>query len=120
MSDVLQQMLEGPSLESGAFPENSRYNGIAIAHRDAGDGTTIAYLRRRFLPRPDQFVATHEHRVTEGERLDLISARELGDPEIFWRICDANGAMRPRELTETIGSRLRITLPAGVPRGPNV
>lgn len=120
MTDVLQQMLEGPSLESGAFPENSRYHGVPIAHKDAGDGTTIAHLRRRFLPSPDRFAVTHEHGVTEGERLDQISARELGDPEIFWRICDANGAMRPRELTASIGRRLRITLPEGVPKGPNV
>ena len=27
-------------------------------------------------------------------------AQYLGDPEQFWRICDANGAMRPEELTE--------------------
>jgi hypothetical protein len=34
---------------------------------------------------------------------------------LFWRICDANRAMRPGALTETIGSRLRITLPEGIP-----
>ena len=55
-----------------------------------------------------------EHMVTEGERLDNITAQYLGDPEQFWRVCDANGAMRPDELTETIGRRLRITLPEGI------
>ena len=43
----------------------------------------------------------------------------LGDPEQFWRVCDANRAMRPDELTETIGRRLRITLPEGIPGAPN-
>jgi hypothetical protein len=60
-----------------------------------------------------------EHSVAQGDRLDSISARYLGDPEQFWLICDANGAIRPEELTETIGRRLRITLPAGVPQASN-
>jgi hypothetical protein len=55
-----------------------------------------------------------EHEVTQGDRLDNITHRYLGDPEQFWRLCDANGAMRPEEL-EVPGRRLRITLPDGVP-----
>lgn len=54
-----------------------------------------------------------EHLVTEGERLDNITARYLVDPEQFWRLCDANNAMRPDELTEVIGRRLMIPLPQG-------
>ena len=57
--------------------------------------------------------------MTQGDRLDNITAQYLGDPEQFWRICDANDAMRPDELTETIGRRLRITLPEGMPGTPN-
>ena len=53
--------------------------------------------------------------VTEGDRLDNITAAHLGDPEQFWRICDANRAMRPDELTRGLGRRLRITLPDGIP-----
>ncbi|HZT57821.1 MAG TPA: LysM domain-containing protein, partial [Pyrinomonadaceae bacterium] len=59
-----------------------------------------------------------EHTVTQGERLDQIAAQYLGDPEQFWRICDANGALRPEELLET-GRRVRLTLPEGVPATPN-
>ena len=44
-----------------------------------------------------------EHTVTQGERLDNITFQYLGDPEQFWRVCDANGAVRPDELTETTG-----------------
>ena len=53
----------------------------------------------------------------QGDRLDNITAKYLGDPEQFWRMCDANGAIRPDELTETIGNTIRITLPQGIP-GP--
>jgi hypothetical protein len=50
----------------------------------------------------------------EGDRLDTIAAKYLGDPEQFWRIADANGAMRPEELTDAIGDKLHITLPQGI------
>ncbi|HHS83783.1 MAG TPA: LysM domain-containing protein [Gammaproteobacteria bacterium] len=82
---------------------------------ERNDGTAVVYLARRFVPPMENFELLQEHLVTEGERLDNIAAHYLGDPEQFWQICDANGAMRPDELTETIGRRLRITLPEGVP-----
>jgi hypothetical protein len=69
------------------------------------------------VPAPERFALLTEHVVAQGERLDNITAEHLGDPEQFWRICDANGALRPAELTEELGRRLRITLPEGVP-GP--
>lgn len=118
MSDALQQLLEGPPLESEAFPENSRYHGVRIRYKSE-DGEQIPYLSRRFLPAPGSFVVTHEHTVTAQERLDQIAASELGDPELSWRIADANNAMRPADLTESIGTRLRIPLPEGVPGGSN-
>ena len=55
-----------------------------------------------------------EHAVVQGDRLDNLAGLYLGDPALFWRLCDANRAMRPEELTETVGRQLRITLPQGV------
>ena len=49
--------------------------------------------------------------VTPDDRLDLITANTLGDPEQFWKICDANNAMNPAELTATSGQVVRIPLP---------
>jgi hypothetical protein len=60
---------------------------------------------------------TAQHTVVQGERLDHIAAARLGDPEVFWQICDANAAMQPEELTATPGRRLRITLPPPAPGG---
>lgn len=79
----------------------------------------IVFLKRRFVPQPERFVLLQEHVVKQGERLDNITAQYLDDPEQFWRICDSNRAMPPAELTETIGRRLRITLPEGIPGAPN-
>lgn len=97
------------------FPLTSRYHTTQTAQLETPDGgEPVVYLRRRFVPAPERFELLTEHNVTDGERLDNITAQYLGDPEQFWRICDANGAMRPDELTETIGRRLRITLPEGL------
>ena len=115
MSDPLQAFLQPGSLQNSLFPITSRYHGILTATLETVDGRTIVYLRRRLVPPPEQFALLQEHRVTEGDRLDNITAQYLGDPEQFWRVCDANGAMRPEELTEIIGRRVRITLPEGVP-----
>ena len=101
------------------FPPTSRYSGIEIARIEDSDGVVTVYLRRRFVPPPERFAQIGEHVVMQGERLDNITARYLDDPEQFWRICDANRAMRPDELTETLGRRLRITLPEGIPGMPD-
>lgn len=97
------------------FPPTSRYSGIAIVFLTDATGAQVPYLARRFLPPSDRFSVLRLHTVTAGERLDVIAARELGDPEAFWRICDANDAVRPDDLTATVGRQLFITLPEGIP-----
>lgn len=97
------------------FPPTSRYFGIETTTMETRNGRIHAYLRRRFVPPPERFSTLLEHVVVQGDRLDNVAARYLGDPLQFWRVCDANRAMRPEELTEEIGRRLRITLPEGVP-----
>lgn len=101
------------------FSPTSRYYGIETTTLETPEGKVIVYLRRRFVPPPERFALLHEHVVKQGERPDNITAQYLGDPEQFWRVCDGNGAMRPEELTETVGRRLRITLPEGIPGIPN-
>lgn len=101
------------------FPPKSRYAGIGTATLEDAAGEVTVYLRRRFLPPPERFALLREHVVKQAERLDNITALYLDDPEQFWRVCDANRAMRPDELTETIGRRLRITLPEGIPGMPH-
>lgn len=97
------------------FPPTSRYADIPIHSLFGDDGERVPYLGRRFVPAPERLALLRRHAVTEGERMDHIAALELGDPEAFWRICDANGAMRPEELTAVVGRILKIALPDGVP-----
>ncbi len=101
------------------FPPTSRYYGIETMTLEDADGNKTVYLKRRFVPAPERFALLQEHVVKQGERLDTITAQYLTDPEQFWRICDANRALRPDELTERSGRKLRITLPEGIPGTPN-
>lgn len=93
------------------FPPTSRYYRIETAKLITAAGREIVYLRRRFLPAARTIVVLTEHAVTQGDRLDNVTARYLGDPEQFWRVADANDAMQPEELTAEVGRRLRIPLP---------
>ena len=99
-----------------AYPPNSRYYRTETSSFADAAGRQIVYLQRRFLPRPDAFQVLFEHAVVAGDRLDLLAAEHLGDPLLFWRLCDANGAMRPNELLDEANSRpgehrIAITLP---------
>lgn len=96
------------------FPLSSRYYGFETNTFTANDGTILTYLRRRWVVQPGQMEVFTEHMVKDGERLDRITAMYFSDPELFWRICDANNTLNPNELTETAGRMLRITLPQGI------
>ena len=119
MIDQLAEILQTGGLKNTLFPPTSRYHGVETKTLEKADGQKVVYLKRRFVPQPERFDLLQEHVVTENERLDNITAHYLSDPEQFWQICDANRAMRPGELTETIGRRLRITLPEGIAGGTN-
>lgn len=114
MSDIQSSLFGAGPLAPSRFPINSRYNGVEIAQLGGEDDQPVLYLRRRFVPDPANFQAVGEYSVVESDRLDTIAASELGDPELFWRLCDANGAMKPEDLTETVGTKIKITLPEGI------
>ena len=114
-SEALKNLLGPVGLTDILYPPTSRYAGIGTAVYQAPGGQPIRYLLRRFVPPPELFAQVHEHVVKDGDRLDNIAALYLSDPELFWRIADANRALRPQALTERPGDRLRITLPQGVP-----
>ena len=93
------------------FQPTSRYYSIETvtitAVRWAGHRVQAAPL----LPQSDTLATLAELTVAQGDRLDVITARTLGDPEQFWRVCDANQALDPFALTAEIGSSLRIPIP---------
>ena len=105
------------------FPITSRYYNIKTAQHETADGKQVAYLRRRFIPPPVRFALLFEHIGTEGERLDNVTFKYMGDPEQFWRICDANAVLHGRGARATmaiagayLGPRLRGRTRTGISR----
>lgn len=115
MTPTLEALLKLGVVKTNPFPSNSRYQNTETATRQTSDGRTLVFLKRRFVPPASRFALLQEHAVLQGERLDQIAAQYFGDPELFWRICDANSAIRPEALTEVTGTILAITLPEGLP-----
>lgn len=113
MNDPMQTLLD-LNAKANIFPPGSRYHGIETARIKTHEGKEIVYLKRRFVPEPERFVLIQEHTVVQGDRPDILAAKYLGDPEQFWRLCDANRAIDPNDMTDVIGRRLRITLPEGM------
>ncbi|MEZ4734070.1 MAG: hypothetical protein R3E79_43815 [Caldilineaceae bacterium] len=97
------------------FEPTSRYYGLETATYTGPDGSPVTYVRRRFLPPGETQTLLVEVTVIDGDRLDSITARTLGDPEQFWRLADANNAMNPFDLVAEPGATLRVTTPQVTP-----
>jgi hypothetical protein len=93
------------------FEPASRYYEIEEAMVRLPDGRVATYKRRRRIPPPASFQTLAVVKVSQGDRLDVITARLLGDPEQFWRVCDANADLDPFQLTAEIGRALRVPVP---------
>jgi hypothetical protein len=100
------------------YSPTSRYYGLGTTVHTTPDGDEIPYTPRRILPRAGDLAQIDEHTVIDGDRIDVLANRYLGDSEQWWRIADANPVLDQRDLTSPPGRTLRITLPAGVPGAP--
>ena len=120
MNYPLQTLIQMGVVPAVNFPTDSRYYRYGTQQYTAPDGQVQVYLSRRFVPQPGaaNYATVAQHTVKQGDRLDLIAAKYLGDPLIFWLLCDANGAITPNDLVDTPGRVLAITSPQGVPGGP--
>ena len=127
MSSPLTAFLQLGLVPPVSFPTDSRYYGFSTLtfttpSSQSGPAQSVSYLARRFVPQPGtpNYATVARHTVVQGDRLDLIAAKYLGDPLMFWLLCDANGALQPEELVATPGTVIAITMPQGVPGGPSV
>lgn len=93
------------------FEQSSRYYTLETLKTSDGDSRIYAYKARRFLPQGETMTLLVEVSIGKGDRLDFIAHETLGDPEQFWRICDANNAMNPFALTAEPGQKLRVPIP---------
>ncbi len=93
------------------FTSPSRYANLETAEYTTTENRKIMYKRRRFLPQGDSKLVLTTLNVNQDDRLDLITAETLGNPEQFWQICDANNAMNPLDLLTEPVQELRIPQP---------
>jgi hypothetical protein len=119
MMDPFSLIPAPQELPLNAFLDTSRYRGLPLLRLRDRAGREIVYVARRWVPPPAAFATVGLYTVREGERIDVIADSQIGDPELYWRIADANAALAPDELTARVGRKLRITMPQGV-AGPSL
>lgn len=95
MTDMLSALIAAGALPATSYDASSRYYALPVLTFTAPDGTVIRYIKRRIIPDAALYPTLTLHRVQQGDRIDLLAARYLGDPLLYWRIADANLAVRP-------------------------
>jgi hypothetical protein len=92
------------------FFKGSRYQNVATATLVDDRGRELRYKVVRVIPetRP-----AFGYAVLAADRLDTIAFDVFRDPERFWRICDANSAMWPADLTSQPGRIIGIPAAEG-------
>jgi hypothetical protein len=117
-SALLQQLLTAGAVTQPSFGPESRYYGLPLLTLTSASGTQTRYVSRRFIPPPQDFAVLQLYRVQQGDRVDVIAARLLGNPLSYWQLCDANAVLEPPDLVAVPGAFINVTLPAGVPGAP--
>jgi hypothetical protein len=93
------------------FFKGSRYAKVPDREwTDPATGRRVRYKGTRFIPDAPPVRAL---RVQAGDRPDLLAQAAFRDPERFWRLCDANGVLRPAELVREPGQRVGVPAAEG-------
>jgi hypothetical protein len=77
------------------FTSNSRYAAAGTYQVTLPDGAVVTVTR---IPRPSAGKPVGFHRRDQGEQLDVVAYRFLGNATGVWTLCDANNAMSPDAL----------------------
>ncbi|MFD1561252.1 hypothetical protein ACFSHT_37370 [Paraburkholderia silviterrae] len=97
MSDMLSALLAAGALPASGYDTSSRYYGLPVLEMSTAGGAVIRYVKRRIIPAAASFPTLTMYQVQQGDRIDVIAARYLGDPLLYWRIADANLAVHPAD-----------------------
>jgi len=96
---------------------SSRYYGATVEFYTRPDGVQVAYLQRRIIPQPGIYTALKSYAIVDGDRIDNLAYKNLGDPLLYWMICDANVATDPDEIASVPGVTIQIPIASGIPPG---
>jgi nucleoid-associated protein YgaU len=117
MDQSIAALITANAGTGGPANPNSRYYGAQPEDLTLPDGTDVMYLPRRIIPQPGSYPSTTTYVVCDGDRVDNLAQRFLGDPTLYWTICDANGATDPDELTAQAGRTIVIPVAATLTPG---
>ncbi|HFE44148.1 MAG TPA: hypothetical protein ENJ18_01460 [Nannocystis exedens] len=87
-----------------AFAKNSRYAATPTVTVEIETGRTVTVLKLRRPPMSEG----RQVAIRDGDRLDLLALRHLGDPTAHWRIADANAELDGADLWREIGRVITI------------
>jgi hypothetical protein len=115
MTDPVQLLIDAGAIPSTPVEPQSPYSGLPLALlQRRPDERGQVYVRRRFIPAPGNLTIVARHVAVALDRPDLLAAKYFGDPLLYWHIADANAVVDPNELSDTLGRRVDIPLPAGL------
>ena len=89
------------------FGPSSRYSATPSTTFTDDDGNVFVYKRMRHIPRDvpaDAPTAT----VKPDLRVDQVGTEMLGDPTLYWHLCDVNQEIDPQRIA-VAGTRLHVT-----------
>jgi len=87
------------------FDPDSRYANLTPLTVISPNGTVVQIVPIRFIAPANVVIS---RRIRQGDRPDLLAYEFYKEPQLFWRIADANEVMRPRELVSDPGSLIGI------------
>lgn len=117
MDQALAALITAAAGTGAPTNPSSRYHGSAVQPFTLPDGTPVMYLARRIVPQMSSCTTTQTYVIADGDRMDNLSARFLGDPLLYWMICDANGSVDPDELTAQAGRQIAIPVASATSPG---
>ena len=94
-----------------AFPPNSRYYQMPIRTHVTPDGTVESFVGRRIIPALERYRVLDRYRTRSKSRIDTVADEVFGDPELYWRLCDANGDAEPATAAQPEARLLIVPLP---------
>jgi len=117
MDQALASLITSAAGTGATTNPASRYYGAQIRSYTLPDGTQVNFLARRIIPQPGTYSSVQNYAIVSGDRLDNLANRFLGNPILYWMICDANAATDPDELTSQTGRAILIPVAASIPAG---
>ena len=87
------------------FDPDSRYAKLTPITVIGPSGNLVQIVPIRFISPTDPVMS---RRIQQGDRPDLLAYEFYKEPQLFWRIADANEVTRPGDLVSDPGNLIGI------------